>query len=157
MIVRSLGVKAMTARVEFAESDEEIIGCFPVMAELRPHLKEGEFLHRVRRQQSGGGYQLVFLEKEKEVRAVAGFRIYECLAFGKFLYVDDLVTSAGERSRGYGQTLFDWLVGHAEKNGCEEFHLDSAVHRFGAHRFYLRNRMDITCHHFGLKLKCGLR
>jgi hypothetical protein len=31
--------------------------------------------------------------------------------------------------------------------------LDSGVQRFGAHRFYLRRRMDITSHHFALDLR----
>lgn len=143
----------MDVRIRIAESDEEIAGCFPVMSELRPHVGEADFLRRVKRQQANDRYKLVFLEAGGEVKAVAGVRVGECLAWGKFMYVDDLVTSGGERSRGHGQALFDWLVKHAEEIGCEEFQLDSAVHRFGAHRFYLRNRMDITCHHFGLKLK----
>jgi hypothetical protein len=27
------------------------------------------------------------------------------------------------------------------------------VQRFGAHRFYLANRMDIIAHHFGMRLE----
>lgn len=87
------------------------------------------------------------------MKAVAGFRISECLAWGRFLYVDDLVASANDRSKGYGGTLFDWLVAYARDAGCDEFHLDSAVHRFAAHRFYLNKRMAIEAHHFGLKLR----
>ncbi|MBA4185901.1 MAG: GNAT family N-acetyltransferase, partial [Acidobacteria bacterium] len=98
-------------------------------------------------------YELAFIETSKEIKAVAGFRTGVCLAWNKFLYVDDLVTKSGERSNGYGQALFDWLVNYAKKNGCDEFHLDSGVHRFKAHRFYLQKRMDIVSHHFGLKLK----
>ena len=138
--------------IRIAESDEEIAGCFAVMSELRPHVGEAEFLRRVRRQQEIAGYELVFLEDEGGVRAVAGVRVSECLAWGRFMYVDDLVTLGGQRSRGHGQQLFDWLLGHAERKGCEEFHLDSGVQRFGAHRFYLRNRMEIVAHHFGLRL-----
>lgn len=141
--------------IRIAESDEEITGCFAVMSELRPHLGEAEFLGRVRRQQEIAGYELVFLEEGGEVRAVAGVRISECLAWGRFMYVDDLVTQGGERSLGHGQRLFDWLLGHAARRGCAEFHLDSGVQRFGAHRFYLRNRMEIVAHHFGLKLAGG--
>ncbi|MBA3806337.1 MAG: GNAT family N-acetyltransferase [Acidobacteria bacterium] len=143
----------MTAQIRSAESDEEIRNCFNVMAELRPHLTEEEFLRRVKRQKSDDKYTLAFLEDESEVKAVAGFRVSECLAWGKFLYVDDLVTKSDERSKGYGQALFDWIVAYARESRCNELQLDSAVHRFGAHRFYLLNRMDITCHHFGLKLK----
>lgn len=142
----------MTAQIKVAESEMEIGSCFPVMVELRPHLSEAEFLLRIKRQQSVAGYKLVFLEDEGWVKAVAGFRITECLAWEKFLYVDDLVTRSGERSKDYGQALFDWLVEYAKESECRELHLDSGVQRFGAHRFYLQNRMEITCHHFELKL-----
>ncbi len=71
---------------------------------------------------------------------------------GRFLYVDDLVTQEGDRSAGYGGFLFDWLVGQAREHDCERLELDSGVRRFNAHRFYLRKRMDISSHHFTLKL-----
>ena len=138
--------------IRIAESDEEIARCYAVMSELRPHVGEAEFLGRVRRQQETAGYELVFLEEGGEVRAVAGVRVSECLAWGRFMYVDDLVAQSGARSRGHGGQLFDWLLRHARRRGCEEFHLDSGVQRFGAHRFYLRNRMEIVGHHFALKL-----
>jgi GNAT superfamily N-acetyltransferase len=69
------------------------------------------------------------------------------------MYVDDLVSKEGERSKGYGGQLFDWLVEYARSEGCDQFHLDSGVQRFAAHRFYLTKRMSIEAHHFGLKLK----
>ena len=134
-----------------AETDDEIVNCYPVMAELRPHIKADEFLSRVRRQETDG-FQLACVVDEG-MKAVAGFRISENLAYGKFLYVDDLVSKTEDRSKGYGGALFDWLVALAREHECDQFHLDSGVHRFAAHRFYLTKRMDISSHHFVLKLK----
>jgi len=71
---------------------------------------------------------------------------------GRTLSIDDLVTHDSDRSRGFGAALFDWLVEHARENGCEYLTLDSGVQRFAAHRFYLKRGMDITSHHFQLKL-----
>ena len=141
----------METIVALAKDDQEILSCYDVMAELRPHIKREEFVERVRRQHADSGYQVAYT-KDGEVRAVAGFRISECLAWGKFLYVDDLVAASQDRSHGYGGILFDWLVEYAREAGCNEFHLDSGVQRFAAHRFYLRKRMAIEAHHFGLKL-----
>jgi len=137
--------------VAIAQSRKEILRCYPVMAQLRPHLSESDFLERVERQVSES-YRLAFVEDAGRVVSVAGFRLMNSLAWSKFLYVDDLVTDERERSKGYGEQLLDWLIEHARANGCEQFHLDSGVQRFGAHRFYLRTGMDITCHHFGMKL-----
>lgn len=134
-----------------AHTDDEIRACFPVMAQLRPHLAAEEFVSRVRRQMESG-YRLAYVEEAGRAVAVAGFWLIENLAWGRFLYVDDLVTDEAERSRGHGERLFEWLVAEAKRNGCGELHLDSGVQRFAAHRFYLRQRMNITCHHFAVKL-----
>lgn len=138
-------------KVALATSETELARCFPVMAQLRPHLSKEEFVRQVNRQQQDG-YRLAYLEDEGEIRSLAGFRIMEMLALGKLMYVDDLVTAENYRSRGYGANLFDWLIAHAKADGCAQLHLDSGVHRFAAHRFYLMKRMEISSHHFSLKL-----
>ena len=142
--------------VRLALSDEEIRRCFPVMKQLRTELAEAEFVAQVRRIEPGG-FRLAYVEEAGAVQAVAGFRIMENLVNGKFMYVDDLVTDSRARSRGHGQLLIDWLAGHARANECRALTLDSGVQRFDAHRFYLRNRMAITSHHFHLDLKLDLK
>jgi GNAT superfamily N-acetyltransferase len=138
--------------IALATTREQILRCFAVMAELRPHLKEAEFFARVIRQQRAG-YHLAFLSEKRKVLALAGYRYSESLSWGKFMYVDDLVTTEKSQSKGHGQRLFKWLVNEAKANDCDQLHLDSGVQRFKAHRFYLASRMDIIAHHFALKLK----
>ncbi len=138
--------------IALATSDDDIRRCFPVMLELRTHLPGVEdFVRRVRRQFSEG-YELVFLADAGEVRAVSGFRIFSSLADGRVMHVDDLVTDDMQRSRGYGDKLFDWLVARARADKCGRVRLDSGVQRYAAHRFYLRKRMSIVAHHFVLDL-----
>jgi GNAT superfamily N-acetyltransferase len=137
--------------IALATTERQIERCFAVMSELRPHLVGTDFVARVKRQQ-GEGFKLAFLSDRKQVKSVAGFRVLNSLSWGTFLYVDDLVTAEDSRSRGHGQKLFAWLLREARRRGCDELHLDSGVHRFGAHRFYLARRMDIIGHHFALKL-----
>lgn len=141
----------MNATIAHAETPTEILRCFAVLAQLRPHLEEATFVARVQRQQEGG-YRLAFLDADSAVRTVAGYRVFESLAWGRICYVDDLVTDAGSRSRGFGQALFTWLMERAREAGCEQLHLDSGVQRFEAHRFYLAQRMDISSHHFSRHL-----
>ncbi len=47
-------------------------------------------------------------------------------------------------------TLMRWVVVEAQRLNCEAIHLDSGVgaDRAAAHRLYMRNRFDITAHHF---------
>ena len=140
-----------THTIALAKTDAEISRCYPVIHELRPHLSAADFLNRAKHQMAQG-YRLAFLEAEGEIRSVAGYRTAETLCWGKFLYVDDLVTRTADQRTGYGGKLFDWLLAEAAREACEQLHLDSGVQRFGAHRFYLNKGMDITSHHFALKL-----
>lgn len=146
-------VKPPAARIGPARTEEEIGRCHAVMKELRPHhTNRRKFVQQVQRQEKEG-YRLAFLEAGGEVRAVAGYRIFDLLFSGRTLYVDDLVTREADRSLGFGGQLFDWLVEEARREKCAEFTLDSGVQRFDAHRFYLMKRMKIASHHFSLVLE----
>jgi GNAT superfamily N-acetyltransferase len=134
-----------------ATTDTEIAACYPVMRELRPHIAEEQFLSRVRRQE-GAGYRLAFVQAPDGVVAVAGFRVGESLSWGRFLYIDDLVTSPTHRSKGYGASLLAWLKGWAAKEGCSQMHLDSGIQRKDAHRFYEREGMPVVGFHFAINL-----
>ena len=138
--------------VKVAQSDGDIARCFAVMRQLRPHLEEAQFIARCRRQMDQAGWSLIFVEEEGAVAAVAGFRIQDMLFSGRTLYVDDLVTAEGRRSRGHGDVLMRWMEAHARAQGCETFSLDSGTQRTGAHKFYFRQGMTITSFHFARKL-----
>lgn len=144
-------VQGAAWKISLANTSEQIGRCSSVMRELRPHIKAIDFAARVLKQQKEG-YELAFLELDGLIRTVAGFRILNLLFSGRTLYIDDLVTRDADRSRGYGAALFEWLIDHARENDCDYVTLDSGVQRFAAHRFYLKRGMDITSHHFQLKL-----
>lgn len=133
------------------ETDEEIQDCFTVMLQLRQNLNESEFLDSIRRMYKDG-YKLVAVVFEQNVIAVAGFHIHENLAWGKFLYVDDLITDQNQRSSGVGKLLLSWLHDEARDNHCDQLHLDSGVQRKDAHRFYDREGMTFASHHYVSKL-----
>lgn len=138
----------MKSEIRIATTDAEIAACFPVMNELRPHLVHDAFVARVRSQAHSGGYRIVSRSIDGKVVAVAGFRILENLAWGRFLYVDDLVSSAKARSNGHGAAILRWLESYAAENGCARLHLDSGVQRLDAHRFYDREGFSRICIHF---------
>lgn len=137
--------------VVLAGSAEDVARCYPALSQLRTHIDREEFLRRVELQQREG-YRLAYVEREGEVSAVAGFRVIESMGRGRFLQVEDLVTEEMVRSEGYGEVLFTWLCDHARSLGCERVELDAGVHRGEAHRFFCRQRMQISAHHFTLPL-----
>jgi len=140
-----------SSHVKIAKSADEISGCFRVMKQLRETLTPEEFNARMPIQQAEG-YQIAFLLSEEQIVAVAGFRIIHMLSSGKTLYVDDLVTDAASRSRGFGEAILKWLIEFARSSGCQTFSLDSGVHRRRAHHFYFAQGMHISDFHFELSL-----
>jgi GNAT superfamily N-acetyltransferase len=131
---------------------------FPAMQVLRPHFaNEAAFVERVDEVQRAEGYRLagVFEDEPAHALAVAGFRVGHMLAWGRFLYVDDLSTLPEARRRGYGRQLLDWLGGEAERLGCEQLHLDSGVgpDRIDAHRLYFNAGLAISSFHFVRRLR----
>ncbi|TPW11474.1 MAG: GCN5-like N-acetyltransferase [Halothiobacillaceae bacterium] len=138
--------------IKTAQVIGDIIACYPVMRELRPHLTEEQFVTQVERQREHHGYALVYIKVGDRIVAAAGYRIAEFLAWGRVFYVDDLVTLSSARSQGYGGKLLDGLIDRAQQLGCQQFHLDSGVQRHDAHRLYLGRRLQISSHHFSKEL-----
>ncbi len=134
-----------------AKNDAEIGDCHAVMAELRPHVPKESFVDLIRMME-GEGYRLAYIRDDGAVVAVAGYRIHTTLFMGKNLYVDDLVTAESARSKGYGRAMVDWLRDLARQENCRFLHLDSGTQRHRAHRFYLREGLDIASFHFSQKL-----
>ncbi len=130
-----------------AETDEEIESCFEVMSQLRPHLKQAEFLSLFR-QMEPEGYRISYIEREGVVAAVAGYRISTNFHLGRHLYVNDLVTSSSVRSTGYGEEMIKWLRGEAKSAGCRFLDLDSGTQRDRAHKFYFGHGFTIASFHF---------
>ena len=137
--------------IAVATTADEIESCYPVMSQLRPHIPFENFA-RLIQSQMDNGYQLAYISDGQDALAVAGFRVLTNLAWGKFLYVDDLVTSEKSRSKGIGKLLLQWLRKEAKHRGCQELHLDSGIQRKDAHRFYEREGMEMTSYHFMNKL-----
>jgi GNAT superfamily N-acetyltransferase len=103
---------------------------FTAMRALRTDLAdEQSFVRQVEEIQRPEGYRLVaaFEDGEASACAVAGFRTGHSLAWGHYLYVDDLSTLPRARRRGHGRQLLDWLVEEAGPLGCGQIHLDSGV------------------------------
>jgi GNAT superfamily N-acetyltransferase len=121
-----------------AETDEEIAACFPVMAQLRPHLADAaELIARVGRQRAAG-YRILAAWRGGVPVGLAGYRVAENLIHGRFLYLDDLVTVESERRHGVGARLLDAVAAEGRKSGCGRLVLDTALDNVLAHRFYYR-------------------
>lgn len=137
-------------------SSGETACAYEAMRELRTGLTSASgFAERVDGVQRLEGYRLAgaFEDGREDAVTVAGFHLGHHLAWGRFLYVDDLVTRADRRSSGHGQRLLEWLIDEAKRLECDQLHLDSGVQRHDAHRFYRRHGLVATSHHFAMPIE----
>jgi GNAT superfamily N-acetyltransferase len=136
------------------------------MLELRPHVGSAADLVRlIDEVQRPQGYRLLgsfddaadpahtaaadaTAADATEAAAVAGFVVGDKLAWGRHIYIDDLVTRPEHRGRGHAKALLDWVAAEARRLGCAQVHLDSATFRHDAHRRYLTAGYRITSFHF---------
>jgi GNAT superfamily N-acetyltransferase len=123
----------------------------PVLLELRPQLTAESF-DAIYREGYPQGLRFLAAYEGSRCVGVAGWRLVALTHLGRKLYVDDLVTTAATRSAGVGHALLAELEIRARAAGCAALDLDSGVQRYDAHRFYFRERLSITAHHFGKAL-----
>ncbi|CAM3896890.1 GNAT family N-acetyltransferase [Bordetella tumulicola] len=130
------------------DSEQDLQACFPVMQELRPHLTDlTTFIAQVRRQ-ADQGYRLLAAWQDDQALGLAGYRLQENLIYGRFLYVDDLVTTAQARGHGVGEALIKALRNTAKQRDCAHFVLDTGLANDLAQRFYFRQGLLSKGLHF---------
>jgi GNAT superfamily N-acetyltransferase len=130
------------------------------MSALRPAYRDqASFVDQVDGVQRAEGYRLVaaFAADAEQAVAAAGFRFGHGLAWGHFVYVDDLSTLPEARRQGHAGALLDWILSEARRLGCDQVHLDSATipERFDAHRLYFKHGYVIDAHHFARPVPGG--
>ncbi|MBE1273578.1 GNAT family N-acetyltransferase [Enterovibrio baiacu] len=133
--------------VKFFEDNADRSHVLDVLTQLRPHFSQDALAAQITRQQKSG-YQLAYVKSDNIVLAVVGFEMRENLAWGKHIYIDDLVTNENHRSQGVGKALMEWLKNHAAEHDCKQIHVDSEIQRFKAHIFYQREDFKTIAHHF---------
>lgn len=138
--------------MKIVETEQELRACYPVMKELRPHLESEEaFVAQILRQQ-GQDYHILAVWDGDEVVALAGYRYQENTVYGRFLYVDDLVTAQQHRSRRWGALLLSKLTVFAEQAQCKRLVLDTGLSNGLAQRFYFREGLLPGALRFGKDL-----
>jgi ribosomal protein S18 acetylase RimI-like enzyme len=142
----------MIPDIRHAESDADLLACFPVMRVLRPHLTDADtFVTRVRRQ-AEAGYRLLAAWDGGVPVGLAGYRRQENLIRGPFCYVDDLVVAESSRRTGLGAVLLDAVGAGARASGLPYLVLDTAIDNTLGQRFYFRYGMLPAALRFAMPL-----
>ena len=130
-----------TPIIKELQTAEEVQQGYPVMKQLRTHLDEEAYMDLVLEAQVKDRYKIFALFEEEKIVAVTGFKPMITLYYGRFVWVCDLVTDSGSRSKGYGKVLLEFVHEWTEENGYDSVALSSGLEKTDAHRFY-EDKMD---------------
>ncbi len=135
-------------QLKHADTEADWRACFPLMQELRPHLPDSDsFVAQLQRQRTQH-YRILAAWGGTTVIGLAGYRLQENLVHGRFVYIDDLVTTADSRSNGIGATLIDAVRNIARDEQCQRLVLDTGMANSLAQRFYFRQGLLASGMHF---------
>ena len=136
-----------------ADNADAVTRCLPVLRVLRPHLGPDEAIAAQLARQARQGYRLLaVVAADGAVLALAGWRFQENTVYGRFLYVDDLVTLPDRRGDGLGERLIQALADEGRAAGCTRLVLDTGITNSAAQRFYYRQRLAIGALRFSMML-----
>ena len=116
---------------------------FPLLQELRPHLKLEEFLTIYEMAQVRDQYEIVVAYEEGHAVAMMGYRILFDFVHGKHLYIDDLVVSEKSRSLGLGGKLLLFAEEAAQSHECTGLRLCTGINNERAKSFYQKNNWQL--------------
>ena len=148
------------SEIKIATTEDDLLACFEVMHELRPHLTFENIVSTLTGFRSRG-YHLLYIEDQqfagtgrRKAVCASGYRFTEHLHWGKAIYIDDLSTLPAYRGKGYAGLMLQRIFEIAREHTCDEVHLDSGCgpHRYEAHRLYLKTGFNITSHHFAYRV-----
>jgi ribosomal protein S18 acetylase RimI-like enzyme len=114
----------------------DVRACFHVIALLRSGLRDPDQWTERALDMRSDGYRMLAAFEGNEVVGVAGYRTGESLVYGRFIYVDDLVTALHWRRRGLGHTMLTELSRIGVDESCALIRLDTAISNLSARQFY---------------------
>ena len=127
-----------------ARQQSDLARFYPVLKELRKDLSYAQFLDIYHKANTQNRYELIGLEDESgRVLAVMGYRVLYDFVHGMHLYVDDLVATESERSRGLGARLLSHAEFIAKELGCSGMRLCTGVDNERGKQFYERNDWNL--------------
>jgi len=117
----------------------ELEQAFKVIVELRETLSFSDFLAIYETAREADQYRLVAACEQESYVGVMGYRLLSDFVHGKHLYIDDLVVTKENRSRGIGAQMLEHAEKIAKALGCRGLRLCTGVQNEAGKRFYERN------------------
>ncbi|MBC7713397.1 MAG: GNAT family N-acetyltransferase [Rhizobacter sp.] len=126
-----------------AKNKSDLVRFYPIMKELRPELSYADYLNIYEEAHAKDGYEIVGVESGSHIFAVMGYRVLVDYVHGRHLYIDDLVSTAAQRSKGYGAKLLAYAEEVSKELGCKSLRLCTGIDNEKGQKFYEREGWEL--------------
>lgn len=123
------------------------------MKELRTQLSFEDYVSIYQKAHEMDGYEIVALEERGQVLALMGYRVIYDYVHGKHLYIDDLVSTESQRSKGLGAKLLEYAEAVARELQCSGLRLCTGIENERGKKFYERLGWNFRAVVYKKKLK----
>lgn len=136
--------------------ENETTLAFSILVRRYPHIRDMQRFTNWMGQQRTEGYRLLGLFEHGKANAVAvcGFRILHNLAFGRYLYLDDLATGDGSVDQDVAVELLEELKRIAIELDCTAIHALApvSIDNTPSHRLLIKAGFVLSHHYFSWDL-----
>ena len=135
-----------------AENKNDLERCYPVMKELRTSLSFENYINLYEQAHAKDGYEIMALQQDRKILAVMGYRILYDYVHGKHIYIDDLVSTSTERSKGFGAQFLEYAEQIARQQGCQCLRLCTGIENELGKKFYEKSGWNLRAVAYKKKL-----
>ncbi len=124
----------------------------PFISELGEFKTETEVLEQRMLEMFDQNYECFGVYSSRELIGVFGLWFMTRHYSGRSCEPDHIFINPSWQNRGIGKEIFNFIFTYAQKKGCETAELNSYVHNFRSHKFYMNHGFEIKGYHFLKKL-----
>lgn len=132
------------------KEDLELV--LPFVQELGEFQVDKELLRQRFNEMFHQNYECFGIYLDRELIGVFGLWFMTRHYAGKSCEPDHIFIKPEHQSKGIGKILFEFIFKYSAEKGCETSELNSYVHNFKSHKFYMNHGYVIKGYHFLKKL-----
>ncbi len=132
------------------KKDIEVL--LPFIQELGEYQTDEEVLRSRLLEMFDQNYECFGVYFKEELIGVFGLWFMTRHYAGRSCEPDHVIIQPEYQNKGLGKKIFEFIFQYAQDKGCETAELNSYVHNFRSHKFYMNHGFVIKGYHFLKKL-----
>jgi GNAT superfamily N-acetyltransferase len=138
--------------IEEISDKKTLLDAFALLKEIYPKMKKQQFLNYCQYMIDNSQIKFLGAFTNNKLVAVASYWIGVRLHSGKFIQIDNMITSRKHRNKQIATKLLNFVKEIGKKENCEKYVLDVFVDNHAGNKLYAKEKFDIAAFHLMQKI-----